>query len=190
MNTRASSFLYSDNASFVEELYESYLDDREAVTPGWRDYFDELAKSRGAAKPDVAHSKVVKAFHVLATRHEPRAPSAAAESLSATARKQVAVLQLINAYRFRGHRQADLDPLRQYERPDVADLDPAFHGLSEEDLDTVFNTGSLYGPAEATLGEILQTVRQTYCGCIGAEYMHINETAQKRWIQQHLELKR
>ncbi|MGH8592539.1 MAG: 2-oxoglutarate dehydrogenase E1 component, partial [Gammaproteobacteria bacterium] len=110
------------------------------------------------------------------------------DSLSVSARKQVAVLQLINAYRFRGHRQADLDPLRQHVRPDVADLDPAFHGLGNEDSECVFNTGSLYGPPEATLSDILKTLRQTYCRSIGAEYMHINETAQKRWLQQRLEL--
>ena len=97
------------------------------------------------------------------------------------------MLQLINAYRFRGHRQADLDPLRQYERPEVAELDPAFHGLTDEDLDTTFNTGSLFGPAKATLREILDIARATYCRTVGAEYMHINDTHQKRWIQQRLE---
>ena len=101
--------------------------------------------------------------------------------------KQVSVLQLINAYRFRGHRQANLDPLKQYERPEVAELDPAFHGLSEADMDAVFNTGSLHGPDQASLREIMEIIRTTYCGTIGAEYMHIVETSQKRWIQQRLE---
>ena len=97
------------------------------------------------------------------------------------------MLQLINAFRFTGHRQANLDPLNQYERPHVQELDPAYHGLTAADMDRVFNTGSLHGPDEAPLKEILEIVRSTYCGTIGAEYMHIVETAQKRWIQQRLE---
>ena len=100
------------------------------------------------------------------------------------------MLQLINAFRFRGHRQANLDPLNQYERPVVAELDPEFHGLTNADMDRVFNTGSLQGPNQASLREILDIVRTTYCGTIGAEYMHIVETSQKRWIQQRLELSR
>ena len=101
--------------------------------------------------------------------------------------KQVSVLQLINAYRFRGHRNANLDPLNQYKRPQVPELDPSFHDLFESDLDTVFNTGSLQGVENATLREILKIVRETYCENVGAEYMHIVETAEKRWIQQQLE---
>lgn len=107
--------------------------------------------------------------------------------VSSREQKQVAVLQLINAYRFRGHREADLDPLSQYGRPEVAELDPAFHGLSTEDMDTIFHTGSLCGPTEATLKDILEAVRNTYCRTIGLEYMHINDTHQKRWIQQRFE---
>ena len=133
----------------------------------WREVFSDLAD--GARRPQAT-------------------PLAAADAgLDDRFQKQVAVLQLINAYRFRGHRQADLDPLRQYERPEVAELDPAFHGLTDEDLDTTFNTGSLVGPAKATLREILDIARATYCRTVGAEYMHINDTHQKRWIQQRLE---
>ena len=101
--------------------------------------------------------------------------------------KQTAVLQLINAHRFNGHRQSDLDPLKQYQRPDIPELDPAFHGLTDEDMDKTFNTGSLFAADEITLREIIHIIKTTYCGSIGAEYMHINETEQKRWIQKRLE---
>ena len=69
----------------------------------------------------------------------------------------------------------------------MPELDPSFHDLFECDLDTVFNTGSLQGVENATLREILKIVRETYCENVGAEYMHIVETAEKRWIQQQLE---
>ena len=97
------------------------------------------------------------------------------------------MLQLINAHRFRGHQQADLDPLRQYERPRLPELDPAYYNFTEADLGKVFNTGSLFAPDELPLSEIIDIVKATYCRAIGAEYMHINETEQKRWIQQRLE---
>ncbi|MCP5145177.1 MAG: 2-oxoglutarate dehydrogenase E1 component [Gammaproteobacteria bacterium] len=172
------------NAAFVEELYEQYLADPAAVDAQWREYFDRLQGTGGT--PDVPHGPVQEHFRQLAER--PRATVGAGAAVpDVVSGKQVAVLQLINAYRFRGHRQANLDPLNQYERPVVDELDPAYHGLTEADMDVSFNTGSLAGPPTATLREILDIVRASYCGVIGAEYMHITETAEKRWIQQHIE---
>jgi len=183
------SCLFSGNAPFLEALYESYLENPASVTEEWRAYFDGLQDDASAERRDKGHSKVRQEMIEL-TADSTRAPVKVARGNDADATKQVAVLQLINAYRFRGHRQAHLDPLNQYDRPEVAELDPEFHGLSAADLDQVFNTGSLQGPDKATLREILDIVRTTYCGTIGADYMHIVETSQKRWIQQRLELSR
>jgi len=182
MTVQKPSFLYSGNAAYLEDLYEQFLADPAGVTPEWKAYFLSIAD--GSARADLPHSRVIQALGGDSPR--PRqgiAPAADASSFQ----KQVSVLQLINAYRFRGHQQADLDPLKQYQRPPVPELEPAFHNLADADLDTVFNPGSLVAPKESTLREILAIVRSTYCGTIGAEYMHINETEQKRWIQQRLE---
>ncbi|MGE5567649.1 MAG: multifunctional oxoglutarate decarboxylase/oxoglutarate dehydrogenase thiamine pyrophosphate-binding subunit/dihydrolipoyllysine-residue succinyltransferase subunit [Rhodospirillales bacterium] len=119
-------------------------------------------------------------------------PGAGADQLSAAA-KQAAVLQLINAYRVRGHLIADLDPLGS--KPSYhPELDPANYGLTIWDLDREFLTGSLAeavrdGAAHptATLREILETLRQTYCGKMGCEYMNIQVPEQKRWLQLRLE---
>lgn len=100
---------------------------------------------------------------------------------------QVAVLQLINAYRFHGFRVADLDPLKLHEPPRIPELDPANHGLTPADLDLEFETGSLAGPPRDTLRNILERVQSAYCGTFSAEYMHINSTQQKRWLQARLE---
>jgi 2-oxoglutarate dehydrogenase E1 component len=94
---------------------------------------------------------------------------------------------MINAYRFLGVRHADLDPLKHYDKPHVPELDPGYYGLTEADMNRVFGTGSLFGPPRASLREILQTLRQTYCGKIGVEYMYITDTEQKRWIQNRIE---
>ncbi len=180
--------LYSGNASFLEALYESYLGDPASVSEEWREYFETLREEISEERADARHSEVRARMLEIAESSSRGAVQVVRATDAIDGQKQVAVLQLINAYRFRGHRQANLDPLNQYDRPVVAELDPAFHGLSDADLDTVFNTGSLQGPDQATLREILDIVRTTYCGTVGAEYMHIVETSQKRWIQQRLEL--
>ncbi len=174
------SCLSGGNAAFLESLYEAYLTDPNAVEPAWRAYFDEL---QDQDTPDRAHGPVRARMLVHAQTNQ--RPSNSQSTVDQS--KQVAVLQLINAFRFMGHRQAQLDPLNQHERPHVPELDPHHHGLGEQDMQQVFNTGSLHGVDEASLAEIIEIVRATYCSTIGAEYMHIVETAQKRWIQQRLE---
>ncbi|OQX44210.1 MAG: 2-oxoglutarate dehydrogenase E1 component, partial [Candidatus Sedimenticola endophacoides] len=103
------------------------------------------------------------------------------------AEKQAAVLRLINAWRVRGHQHAALDPLQLHQPEPVPDLDPAFHRLGDADMDTVFNTGSLYAPDRMPLRKIIDLVREVYGGSIGSEYMHITDTRQKRWIQKRVE---
>ncbi|HLJ14174.1 MAG TPA: multifunctional oxoglutarate decarboxylase/oxoglutarate dehydrogenase thiamine pyrophosphate-binding subunit/dihydrolipoyllysine-residue succinyltransferase subunit [Bryobacteraceae bacterium] len=101
--------------------------------------------------------------------------------------KQAAVLQLINAYRVRGHLIADLDPLGS-DPVYHPELDPNTYGLTIWDLDRPFLTGTLgLGKQMATLREILDTLRRTYCGRIGCEYMNIQHPEQKAWLQQRME---
>ena len=102
--------------------------------------------------------------------------------------KQARVFQLINMYRVRGHLIADLDPLRQ-KAPEIhAELDPLTYGLTIWDLDRRFATGGLAGAEEMRLGEILGVLRNAYCRTTGVEYMHIQDPAQKQWIQEQFEL--
>src|SRR3954471_979453 len=100
--------------------------------------------------------------------------------------REAAVLQMINAYRVRGHLLADLDPL-EYEVKRHPELDPAFYGLTIWDLDRDFVCGGLCGKLTAKLRDILDTLRETYCGKVGPEYMHISETVQKKWLQDRME---
>ncbi|HEB57071.1 MAG TPA: 2-oxoglutarate dehydrogenase E1 component [Gammaproteobacteria bacterium] len=176
-----NSYLFSANAPFVEAQYVEYLRNPEAVSEDWQTFFRELQQAAPDREPD--HAAIRTEFA------RPVKPSAATASsvFSEFDARQVAVLQLINAYRFRGHQNADIDPLCLREKNPVPELDPAFHKLTDEDMDMLFNTGSLVGPATASLREILVLLRQTYCGHIGVEYMHITDTRQKRWLQQRLE---
>ena len=172
-----------ENLEYVEQIYELFLKNPNSVSKEWKEYFETNdLNSESGSNPEahrLAKAEVIEAAKKKSNRNE---STSQPDSV-----KQVSVLQLINAYRFRGHRNANLDPLNQYKRPQVPELDPSFHDLFESDLDTVFNTGSLQGVENATLREILKIVRETYCENVGAEYMHIVETAEKRWIQQQLE---
>ncbi len=115
-------------------------------------------------------------------------PGSAELKLLSCEAQQVGILQLINAFRFHGFRVADLDPLRHLEQPEVPELDPANHGLAPADLEESFETGSLAGPPRDSLRNILTRLRNAYCGTLAAEYMHLCDTRQKRWLQQRLEL--
>ena len=100
--------------------------------------------------------------------------------------REARVLQMINAYRVRGHLLADLDPL-EYTVRRHPELDPAYYGLTMWDLDREFVCGGLCGRMTAKLRDILDTLRETYCGKLGPEYMHIQETVQKKWLQDRME---
>ncbi len=180
-----SSYLFGANAPFIEEQYENYLADPSSVADEWRSFFDKLQSQTGAAARDVAHGPVIAAFEQLAKRGPVRTVGVDAEE----SKKQVSVLQLINAYRFLGNRWADLDPLKRTERPQIAELEPSYYGFTEADLSKTFNVGSFnaFPSDRASLREILEALRQTYCGSIGVEYMYIPDIAQKRWIQARLE---
>ncbi len=174
------------NGAFIEELYEAFLQDPNSVSDNWQTFFRGLQDGKGGQ--DVAHGPIRASFADLARQH-PVAVAGAALSPQA-AEKQASVLRIINAYRTRGHQAASLDPLDLRERPTVPDLDPGYHHLSEADMDTVFNVGSLLAPGKPSqlpLREILSLIREVYTGNIGAEYMHITQTEEKRWIQARLE---
>ncbi|MFN3324865.1 MAG: multifunctional oxoglutarate decarboxylase/oxoglutarate dehydrogenase thiamine pyrophosphate-binding subunit/dihydrolipoyllysine-residue succinyltransferase subunit [Bryobacteraceae bacterium] len=115
-------------------------------------------------------------------------PGIAVSGRTAEIAKEAAVLQLINAYRVRGHLLADLDPLGS-EPGYHPELDPSTYGLTIWDLDREFLTGSLGGGESriATLREILETLRRTYCGKVGCEYMYIQHPEQKLWLQERME---
>ena len=156
------------NAAFLDALYHAWRRDPASVDPRWRTFFSGIDDGAPDAPP------------------APRAPSA--DTFTELTEKQMKVLALINANRYRGHRGADLDPIKVYERPPAPDLLPEHHGLGEDDLDRTFSTGTLHiGKPEATLREIDALLRDTYRGPIGVEVTHLSSTEQKRWVQERLE---
>jgi 2-oxoglutarate dehydrogenase E1 component len=186
-----NSYLY--NATFLDDLYETYLLNPSEVNEYWRDYFMQLQQEEPLSPPDTPHTSIINSFvhsnPLFQTRKAGFSPPGVDNNaqLAIFARKQAAVLQLINAYRFRGHQQAKLDPLQLQERPFVKELDPGHYGLTTADMSTIFDTGPLFGVEKERLADIIQRLKKIYCGTIGAEYMYITDTQQKRWFQERLE---
>ncbi|MEN8778710.1 MAG: 2-oxoglutarate dehydrogenase E1 component [Glaciecola sp.] len=184
-----SSHMAGANAAYVEELYEAYLEDPQSVPSTWQQVFENLPKVDGV-ELDSNHTQIRDQFRKLAALGPmARVSSNAAPAVGAVGdEKQVKVLQLINAFRFRGHQHANLDPLGLWQQERVRDLELSHHNLTEKDFDTQFNLGSYaLGKDKLPLGELFKSLNRTYCGSIGAEYMHITDTEQKRWLQQRIE---
>ncbi|MGA9422396.1 MAG: 2-oxoglutarate dehydrogenase E1 component [Rhodanobacteraceae bacterium] len=194
---RASSELGGGSAAFIEGLYECWLRDAESVSPEWRAYFDGL---RGRAANEIPHSDAIARIE-SAQRHNGHARAFAAPLDDVQSHKQAGVLKLVTAYRSRGHLAARLDPLDLAHsftpdelrtigllpRPTAPDLDPAFHGLTSADMDVEFGTGSLSGPQRLKLKDLVALLQATYASSIGAEFMHISDAEQRRWVHEQLE---
>ncbi|CAM3139916.1 2-oxoglutarate dehydrogenase E1 component [Pseudomonas floridensis] len=182
-----SAHLSGGNAAYVEELYELYLHDPNAVPEEWRTYFQKLPAD-GSSATDVSHSTIRDHFVLLAKNQRRAQPVSAGSVSSEHEKKQVEVLRLIQAYRMRGHQAARLDPLGLWQRPAPADLSINHYGLTNADLDTTFRAGDLFiGKEEASLREIHEALQQTYCRTIGSEFTHIVDSEQRNWFMQRLE---
>ena len=187
---QGNSYLFGGNAPYVEEMYENYLANPGSVPDNWRDYFDALQNvpsADGGNVRDVPHQPVINAFAELAKQGGARVAVASGAD-SEAGRKRTAVQQLIAAYRNVGACWADLDPLKRAERAKIPELDPAFYGFSDADQETIFNTSNaFFGKETMSLRELINALRETYCGTIGVEYMYITDQVKKRWWQQKLE---
>lgn len=184
-----NSYLFGSNASYIEALYDAYLDNPAAVSDHWRSYFEALQHVPavdGSDARDVPHAPVLTSFVERAKLGPIRQIVANVDA--ELGRKRVVVQQMISAYRNIGSRWAELDPLKRQERPVLPELDPVACGFSEADLDITFNiTSTYFGKETMTLRELLQSLRETYCGTLGIEYTYITDQSQKRWWQEKLE---
>ena len=187
---QGNTYLFGGNAPYVEEMYENYLANPGSVPDSWREYFDALQHVPavdGSNAKDVPHLPVINAFAERAKAGGTQVVQASGAD-SELGRKRTAVQQLIAAYRNVGARWADLDPLKRAERPNIPELEPSFYGFTDADMETVFNTSNtFFGKDTMSLRDLLNALRETYCGTIGAEFMYITDQGQKRWWQQKLE---
>ena len=193
------TFLSAANATFIAEMNAAWRRDPSTVDARWARYFEQLNAigdtsveidrgpswarnaSRIVGATDPAESiNAVAAGHAAGRRMN-------ADDMRAATLDSLRAVMLIRAYRIRGHLLADLDPLSLENKPLHPELDPATYGFTDADWDRPIFINYVLGLETATLREIVETLRRTYCGTIGVEFMHIQDPAQKAWIQERIE---
>jgi 2-oxoglutarate dehydrogenase E1 component len=182
-----TTFLTGANAGFIAELHARFLDDPSSVDESWRRFFTEMGDDDSAVLAELRGPSWVKPAPRVIVNGGAAAAEIDQESLRRATSDSIRALQLIRSYRVRGHLEADLDPLGLDKRDHHPELDYRSYGFSEADLDREVFINNLLGRERAALREIIAILRETYCGRIGVEYMHIQDPAEKAWIQEKFE---
>jgi len=160
------SFLNAAHTGFIADLYDKYLSNPDAVEPSWRSFFQgyDLANSKYSLNGEDAIEHMEVPAHV---------------------HKEFQVIELINGYRSRGHLFTKTNPVRERRKykPSLA-LDN--FGLSNEDLETVFDAGEILGIGSSSLREIVKHLEAIYCDSIGLEYMYIRNPERIKWWQNRI----
>ncbi len=203
-----TSFLYGANAAFVEDLYAKWATNPGSVEPSWQAFFASLSDNadevkRAAARPAWVQPSAPQARPdwmsaldglwpaveaKLGSKIGEAKPAASQEELRAATLDSLRAIMMIRAFRMRGHLKANLDPLGIATTPgDASELDPASYGFAEADFDRPIFLDFVLGLETATLREILEILRRTYCGNVGVQYMHISDPKEKAWLQERIE---
>lgn len=195
------------NALYLEQQYARFCENPSFVTAHWRNFFDALADTppphrptwQRADWPPSENGEWTAALDgnwsdepplVLATEMVKKMPSRAQisenEILDATL-DSVRAIMMIRAYRFRGHLAAELDPLKLTPPTLHPELDPKSYGFTPADYDRPIFIDNILGLKRATISEMLEILRRTYCGTFAVEFMHISDQAEKAWLQERME---
>ncbi|WP_428489865.1 2-oxoglutarate dehydrogenase E1 component [Rhodopila sp.] len=177
------------NAAFLADLYARWASRPSAVDPSFAELFAAMNDEARAVLEDASGASWAPRRGLMAgeTVSKPAAEDLAPDQVRAATIASLRALMLIRSYRVRGHLEAQLDPLGLQSPHKHAELDPASYGFTEADLDKSIFIDKVLGRETATLREIMQVLRLTYCGPIGVEFMHIQDPEQKSWIQRKVE---
>lgn len=193
------SLLSGANATFIAEMNRAWRADPKSVDQNWNAYFEafgDLAYGGDEAESGPswgrAPSRVIGAVDPYASIKAVAEGHVSGRTMNATDMRAATLdslraVMLIRAYRIRGHLIADLDPLSLEDKPLHPELDPKSYGFGDDDWDRPIFIDHVLGLETATLSEIIDRLRKTYCGTIGVEFMHIQDPAQKAWIQERIE---
>lgn len=182
----STSQLSGGSSQYLDSIYESYLENPDSIDPSWKQYFDSI--SNGVT--ETPHSQIRQDFIELA-KH-PRVMQSANGQLNEGnfpdgGDRVSAVMDLVYAYRYVGHKKAQIDPLGLRQTTEVEDLTLTYHGLAQKDLDSEFNAGAISGYKPLKLKEIIEKLKKAYCGSIGSEYMYVTNVPEKVWLRKRIE---
>jgi 2-oxoglutarate dehydrogenase E1 component len=176
------------NAAFIADLYAKWVENPSSVDPSFAELFSALNDESRAVLTDASGASWAPRPHAFGepapTRFTPGFTSA---EIRAAARDSLRVFTLIRSYRVRGHLEAKLDPLGLQLPKHNPELDPGTHGFTEADMDRPIYIDGVLGLDTATPRQILRILRESYCGPVGVEFMHIQDPDQKEWIQSRIE---
>ena len=186
------------NAAFIADLYARWVADPGSVDPSFGELFAALNDEARSVLTDASgaswaprHFELDEADAATKPAAKPakaEAPAAlSGDQLRAATLDSIRALMMIRVYRVRGHLEAKLDPLGLTVPKSHSELDPASYGFTEADMDRPIFIDNVLGLETATVREILSILRQTYCGPVGVEYMHIQDPEQKSWLQRRIE---
>ena len=210
----ASSFMQGHNAAYLEQMYARYANDPAAVDESWQTFFkamgdDEVSVKREAAGPSwartdwppvpgddltqaltgewAAPAEVKAAGDKISAKAQEKGVKVSDEQIKRAVLDSIRALMIIRAYRIRGHLVADLDPLGMRETTPHPELDPKSYGFTEADMDRPIFIDKVLGLDVATMREILDIVKRTYCGTFALQYMHISDPEQAGWLKERIE---
>lgn len=184
------SFLTGENALYVAHLYLTYLENPISVAPEWRNYFASLGSGEREVLNDLMGPSWAKRTFpqvTLETHPVPSKEEGSPKEIQGAILNSIRAIMLIRAYRARGHMIADLDPLGLTKKEYLPELDPSTYGFKEDEYDKPIFIYDVLGLSYATLRDILKRLRQTYCGTIGIEFLHIQDPERKLWLQKRVE---
>ena len=209
---QASSFLQGANAAYVDTLAARYAENPEAVDAQWAEFFrllgdDGLEQKRQAAGPSWARTdwppQPSDDLTAAMTGEWPAEARAIPRKLADKATENgvtltdaqikravldsVRAIMIIRAHRIRGHLAADLDPLGIVEKGNHPELDPASYGFTEADMDRPIFIDNVLGLETASMRQIVDIVKRTYCGTFALQYMHISDPEQAGWLKERIE---
>jgi len=213
---QASSFMQGHNAEYLEQLYAQYANDPGAVDAAWAEFFaslgdaeldvkaeatgpswarrdwpqqpgDDLTNALTGDWPEAAPEEAKAAAKKITEKAAEKGVSVSDEAVKRAVLDSLRALMLIRAYRIRGHLVADLDPLGMREATQHPELDPASYGFVEADMDRPIFIDLVLGLQVASMRQILEIVKRTYCGTFALQYMHISHPEEAGWLKERIE---
>lgn len=190
-----NTLLFAGNSIFIEELHQRYVENPASVGEDWQQFFASMGTDVNASASWACDASAVigqlDPQDTATAKPGGKKSSASAGSMDPQLLQDtVKALQMIHAYRVRGHLLAKLDPLGLEPMEPHPELDPKTYGFNESDYGKEVVLNGVLGRQTATIGDVIQVLRDTYCDHIGVEFMHIQHPEQKQWIQQHIETTR
>jgi 2-oxoglutarate dehydrogenase E1 component len=212
----ASSFMQGQNAEYLEQLYAQYANDPNAVDAAWADFFaalgdadidvkaeaagpswargdwppqpnDELTSALTGEWPETPVAELKAAGDKIKAKAQEKGVSVTDDQIKRAVLDSIRALMIIRAYRIRGHLIADIDPLGMRDQTPHPELDPRTYGFSEADMDRPIFIDQVLGLQTASMRQIMEIVKRTYCGTFALQYMHISDPEQAGWLKERIE---